>query len=550
MISSYSPKRVSKLGAFFGAALLASSCASQPSLGPKTATGLPSHVDGGAGQVLRFCEKLHDKGDLATAAAMCERAHRLDPSRPEPLLELASILGEMGKTELSLQAYRTILETTPDNGPAHYGLGRSYLDQGKFDLALTEFRAALEADPRNPRLYSAAGIASGLLGNHAEAQDAFRKGLQFAPDDRALRNNLALSLVQTGNYGQGLNLLSALANEPGADRASRDNLEMAQGLAAAARTEQMLAEARAKAEAEAKARAEAEAKAKAEAEGENRAAAETADATGSDAKTARPAIIVSYPRESWPMDGPGTDGMVPVESPEKQMAEQAAPEKEMDTEMDTEPRLTPERLAQSGKPLRPIPRPMTGPTSLTNSMSTPPNMPGATIGAPAPEARPKPQPMAEQTAQLGAEPTARQTARADLGGTSDAETSMDRSGEAIVRPLTNKPKETPGQAGAAASSAGYAVQFASYTSEERAWRGWDTLQVEATDLLSDVTPSVQRADLGGASGIVYRLRTVPTERAQAETLCGALKARGVDCLVVKSDATVAKTGEAGQKTTL
>ena len=311
-MSRVSTKRASRLCATLGAALLASSCTSQPSQGPSTVTGLPSHVDGGPGQVLRFCETLHDKGDLATAAAMCERAHRLDPSRPEPLLELASILGEMGESELSLQAYRTVLRTSPDNAPAHYGLGRNYLDRGHYDQARIEFEAAVKADPKNPRLHSALGVTNGLLGNHLEAQHAFRAGLRHAPDDRALRNNLALSLVQSGRYDEGLSLLSKLAGEPGADLASRENLQMAEGLAAAARAEARRAELRAKAKAEAKARAEAAAKAEAEAmakaaaQTEKRAAIEaTQVAEISDVGAGEPRILLSYPESSWPMDGPG-----------------------------------------------------------------------------------------------------------------------------------------------------------------------------------------------------------------------------------------------------
>ena len=91
----------------------------------------------------------------------------------------------------------------------------------------------------------------------------------------------------------------------------------------------------------------------------------------------------------------------------------------------------------------------------------------------------------------------------------------------------------------------YAVQFASYTSEQRAWKGWDSLRGEAAGLLNVIKPNVLRADLGEAIGVVYRLRTVSTPKAIAERLCEALRSRGVDCLVVKSDPAVADTGATG-----
>ncbi len=205
MISRYSGRRALKKGASLGGFLFLAACSSLPSIGPNTATGLPTHVDGGAGQILRFCEKMHDAGDLTTAAATCERAHRLDPGAPGPLLELASILGEMNEPDLSIAAYRAILKTSPANADAHYGLGRTYLNQGQNDLALAEFQAALNSSPKDPRLYSAVGVASGLLGAHAQAQEVFRDGLFVAPQDTALRNNLGLSLVQSGHLGLRLN---------------------------------------------------------------------------------------------------------------------------------------------------------------------------------------------------------------------------------------------------------------------------------------------------------------------------------------------------------
>ena len=44
---------------------------------------------------------------------------------------------------------------------------------------------------------------------------------------------------------------------------------------------------------------------------------------------------------------------------------------------------------------------------------------------------------------------------------------------------------------------------------------------------------VRRADLGEERGTVYRLRTAPTAKTNAAALCAELKARGIDCLVVK-----------------
>jgi len=532
MISKLHFGRALMYCATLGAAFLASGCASQPSIGPNTVTGLPGHLDGGAGQVLRFCETLHDKGDLSTAAAMCERAHRLDPSMPEPLLELASILGEMGETQLSVQAYRKVLQTAPNNGPAHYGLGRILLDQDQPDLALAEFKAALEADPRNPRVYSAVGVANGVLGDHAEAQRAFRKGLEVDPEDPALRNNLALSLVQSGRYEEGMSLLSTLTKEPGTVQASRDNLQMAQGLAAAARAEAMMAE-------EAKARAEREAEAKSEAAAKDQVAG-TAE---------KPAILVSYSSSSWPMDGPGDQGVIPIGPTAKTTIANSNANGEPDR------RLSPTRLASSGTPLRAAPKPLTEPTPLTGNMSSPTTPRLEPIRTPAPQqnaaATPAQTSAATSTPMKDANrPIIWQTARADSTDTSDADASPLPGRDPVGWPMANAPDQAATQMPPASASVDYAVQFASYTNEERAWRGWDDLQTAAGELLSGVEPRVERADLGAGKGVVFRLRTAPTAKARAQSLCEAMKARGVECLVVKSEPKMAETGQAGHATSL
>jgi Tfp pilus assembly protein PilF len=520
-------------------------CSSLPSIGPRTANGLPTHVDGGAGQILRFCEKMRDAGDLTTAAAACERAHRLDPSAPEPLLELASILGDMDEPDLSIAAYRTILKTSPANADARYGLGRTYLNQGQNDLALVEFQAALSSNPRDPRLYAAVGVANGLLGAHAEAQRVFRKGLAVAPQDTALRNNLGLSLVQTGRYDQGLLILETLAKDSNAEQASRDNLLVAQGLAATARAEIMLAEAQAEAEAEALARAAALEAAKPKTADRIQAPPENLTETAKVASA--PAVLdFSFPQGSWPMDGPGESGVTPMAS------------------LAARPNPNEARQQRIGRALAdrpdPAPRPLTAPTALIKSMAPPP---ASATAAATPRAQAAKTPtQAAQAPRSLMSLKGRQTARADFGATSDAGAAMNNAPEATApsgkgqqaMPAPNRPAATmsPPSAPSTAKPAGdaYTVQFASYTSEERAWRGWDALRGAANGLLNDIEPDVRRADLGGGMGTVYRLRTQPAPRLNAKTLCSALKAKGVDCLVMKSEPEIADSSTGSGPATL
>jgi tetratricopeptide (TPR) repeat protein len=80
---------------------------------------------------------------------------------------------------------------------------------------------------------------------------------------------------------------------------------------------------------------------------------------------------------------------------------------------------------------------------------------------------------------------------------------------------------------------GWAVQFASASSEEGAWSTWANIQGKHK-ILRDVTPTVVRADLG-AKGIFYRVRLTGFEnQAEAKASCKKLKRGGADCYVSKA----------------
>ncbi|MEE9251172.1 MAG: SPOR domain-containing protein [Alphaproteobacteria bacterium] len=79
----------------------------------------------------------------------------------------------------------------------------------------------------------------------------------------------------------------------------------------------------------------------------------------------------------------------------------------------------------------------------------------------------------------------------------------------------------------------YRVQLAALRSPEGARRAWALLRAANGDLLGKLEPTVVRADLG-AKGIFYRLRVGPLrDRAAGKELCAKLKARKVECRVVK-----------------
>jgi cell division septation protein DedD len=122
-----------------------------------------------------------------------------------------------------------------------------------------------------------------------------------------------------------------------------------------------------------------------------------------------------------------------------------------------------------------------------------------------------------------------------------------RPGVVAATPLPPLPGGTPGKPGTAPSAAptkpapaaspaagqapatgGVGVQLAAYGTRARAEQGWSDAQ-RRTDALKGIKYRVVEGKVD--IGTVYRLQAVVGSRAEADTLCRALKADGVDCQV-------------------
>lgn len=109
--------------------------------------------------------------------------------------------------------------------------------------------------------------------------------------------------------------------------------------------------------------------------------------------------------------------------------------------------------------------------------------------------------------------------------------------EAVVAapaaPATPAPKPAPSASASAAAPAapavaGVGVQLAAYGTRARAEQGWSDLS-RRTEVLAGVKHRVVEGKVD--IGTVYRLQAVAGSRAEAERLCAALKADGLDCQI-------------------
>jgi len=505
------------------AVLATAGCATAPSQNGAAPTDQSSRYDGGVEQLLIYCGKLRDSGELSTAAGICQRAHNLAPSDPRPLMALAEIFAQMEQLPQAANAYLAVLEQTPHDVDARYLLGKTYIAIGRHDLALQELKFALTQNPDDARIYNALGIANGMLGNQVAARQAFESGLKVAPNDVPLRNNLGLAMVLGGQHDEGIAVLQAVAVDPAASATSIRNLRLAEGIAQTAKNDQTIADAAIPGASQTASTGTIPAEfgsdpepILSEPQEETMAAAAIPDPQPSDARP------TSVPREpvmlTEALSSP-TDN-IPTES--IQMADGGAP-----VYLDSDPNAADDAdglaMADSGEMV--VAESQNGsagdtPVGDSSADDTPEGLslnsmpPPVLVPVTEPPAGDAPAPTAEMPPIIAADASPAKPPMPDPA-------------------MTLTPAMT--QTAALGGENIYSVQLASYRSADRAQDGWRQIRAGALDLLQDIDPVIRRSDLGPEKGVYFRLRTKPSSKAAANLLCSALQARGLSCLTIQED---------------
>ncbi len=217
------------LHAALGCLLALNGCAGSRSgfRGAGPGAAITQGVDDEAVLLVRYCEKMRDKGDLVMAVAICQRALERSPTNVGTLLTLAGIWEGQNMSREAAASYRRILALHPEHAEARYGLGKAYLMLGQYDMARDQLQRALESNSAEAKVYSALGVAVDKMGWHVTAQETYRKGLQRSPEDIGLRTNLGLSLLLSAQHAEALDILRDVAADPAAGVASRQGLAYA-----------------------------------------------------------------------------------------------------------------------------------------------------------------------------------------------------------------------------------------------------------------------------------------------------------------------------------
>ena len=187
-------------------------------------------VNEDSASLMRVAAATRAAGDSVAAIPLYQRAAKLVPEDPTPLIGLGDTLNGLGAYREASEAWVKALALAPDNVLALKGYGTALTGLGQPHLALVKFEAAL-ALAAEPGIYNGLGVAHDMLGNADEAQANYRAGLQGAPADLGLVNNLGLSLALSGDYDEAIVLLERAVTLPGVTVRHRQNLALAYGLA-------------------------------------------------------------------------------------------------------------------------------------------------------------------------------------------------------------------------------------------------------------------------------------------------------------------------------
>jgi len=122
--------------------------------------------------------------DPAGDAAILERLRALgylDASSPAADRTMAGVLFEQGKFEEALQAYRVLVESSPNQASLRVSMAGVLGKLGRYEEALEQFDVAVELEPLHPGAHHNRGVIAEQRGDVERAVEAYREALRYRP---------------------------------------------------------------------------------------------------------------------------------------------------------------------------------------------------------------------------------------------------------------------------------------------------------------------------------------------------------------------------------
>jgi len=137
-------------------------------------------------------------GQKQLAAEAYGELARLYPDGPEPLVQQARLLLDLGDTEGAFRAAEAALELDPEYPEVYQVLGRAHLATGQLDEAIVRFKQAVHLDPYHGYALNNLGLAWLRSGQEALAAEVLAQAAYLLPHVAYVHNNLGLAYERLG----------------------------------------------------------------------------------------------------------------------------------------------------------------------------------------------------------------------------------------------------------------------------------------------------------------------------------------------------------------
>ncbi|HRE93275.1 MAG TPA: tetratricopeptide repeat protein [Fimbriimonadaceae bacterium] len=155
-----------------------------------------------------------ERGDVARAVAMLERARTLSPNDLEILNNLgtAYLRSEPARHSEAIAVYRSMTNVRPDIFEPWYNLGVSLMAVNQNAEAVRAFTRAANIKPQDAFTWNNLGRAHENNGQMQESANAYVKASDLKPDNEVMARNAAITLLKAGDSRSATYIQRAMNN--------------------------------------------------------------------------------------------------------------------------------------------------------------------------------------------------------------------------------------------------------------------------------------------------------------------------------------------------
>ena len=158
---------------------------------------------------------LGDLGRFSEALAALDAILSTIPGQADALIQRVTLLRRMNRFEEAVAMARMAVVFHRDMARAHHALGMSLMKVSKFADAVAAFGEASRLDPAAVDTWINRGVALKETGDLVGAEADYRRALGLAPRDPVIHNNLANTLIVANRVQEAIALYrSAVALDP------------------------------------------------------------------------------------------------------------------------------------------------------------------------------------------------------------------------------------------------------------------------------------------------------------------------------------------------